>query len=205
MRNIKLSFPRFHPLSLDLERNLISNSKPRNHTTPIDLAAFWKKIFKERNIPFSAKRWMSTNRLSVLVYQELLDYYGDDLRILNVVRDGRDVVVENDEKIMGRYAVSPERWVYDVIEGMKFEDHPQVFTIRYEDLVQNRAQTIRRITEFIGEEDRVPFSFNRKKAKIVEPRYWIGRWQQPQFSERIDEFLQTPGARECMQHYGYIK
>lgn len=204
MRNVKLNAPKHHPLSQEIHRNLISSARGHKSASPLDLVSLKKSLFRNK-VSFSARYWASTHRLSILVYQELLDYYGKDLRIINVVRDGRDVVVENHSGIMRRYATTPERWVFDVKEGMRFEEHPQVLTIRYEDLTQNYEETINNVAQFIGEENVAPFHNYPKGAKIITPKYWIGKWKQPQYMHRIESFLQTPGALECLRHYGYLE
>jgi hypothetical protein len=204
IRNVKQSYPRYHYLALEAERKAAAVSTDRNGGGPIDLLYLNKELIQDKISP-SARRWASTNHLTVLVFKDLLDYYGKDLRILNIVRDGRDVVIENDARILARYAVPCDRWVYDVKEGMKFENHPQVLTIRYEDLVQDTEITVKRIAEFIGESDNEPFLHYPKGAKIIDSHYWIGKWQQAQYARRVEDLLQTPGALECLRHYGYLK
>ncbi len=203
IRKIELSKPKYHPLSQEVHRNFVSRVKTQIGVPPVELKLLNKKIV-QGYLSYSAQRWVGANRLSVLVYQELLDYFGEGLRIINVVRDGRDVVVENDPKIIGRYHVTPERWVYDVREGMKFENHPQVLTIRYEDLAQKTEKTLKHLSGFLGESNVAPFLNYPKKAKIVEPGYWIGKWKQPQYADRVEQLMQTPGALECLRHYEYL-
>ena len=162
------------------------------------------KLSKNR-ISRSARRWSYANRLNVLVYEALLKQYGKKARIINMVRDGRDVVAEKSSRVMGRYAVDGERWVHDVREGMKVEDHPQVLTIRYEDLIKDHEGTMKKVGQFIGEKDVTPFLTYPKRAQIMHDKYWIGKWKQPQYASRVEDLLKTPGALECLQHYGYIE
>lgn len=204
IRNIKLNYPKYHHLSLAINRIVTTSTRNSKEDCPIDLLHLNKRLMQERISSF-ARRWASTNHLSVIAYKELLAYYGKDFRILNVVRDGRDVVIENDPKIMARYAVPCDRWVYDVKEGMKFENHPQVLTVRYEDLVQNTKITIQQIADFIDEKDIGPFLNYPKGARIIEPHYWVGKSRQPQYAERVENLLETPGALECLQYYGYLE
>ncbi len=200
--NIKLAYFDRHPVAT--VRNSFQSQPNKRNISPIDMHHLNYVLLKGR-ISFSAKRWVGTNRLSILAYEELLNYYGKGLRILNIVRDGRDVVIEDDTKILGRYAVPCDRWVYDIKEGMKFEEHPQVLTIRFEDLIKTPEITIQGIANFIGETNIQPFLQYPKKAKIIEPGYWIGKWKQPQYAERIDELYQTPNSQECLRHYGYLE
>jgi len=104
---------------------------------------------------------------------------------------------------MSKFVVEPERWVYDIKAGIAFESHPQVLTICYEDLVQHYEKTIREIGTFIGEVDYTPFLSYPKGATMVEAGYWIGKWKQEQFSERIDQLLEIPDAVAYLRHYRY--
>jgi hypothetical protein len=200
LRNVKLNFPERHPLSTD--RSRIPNLKKIYGKSPINFTNLIYKLLQKR-IRFSAKRWCGTSTLSVLAYEKILDHYGKNVRILNMVRDGRDVVTEPDREVMGNYAVPYERWVYDVTTGMKLEDHPQVLTIRYEDLEHNYEKTIMEIYNFIGEKNEEFSLHYPKRAKIITSKYWIGKWRQPKFSKIIDELERSPDAMNCLQHYGY--
>jgi hypothetical protein len=200
LRNLQLSYPTHHPLSRN--QSLKSNQSNNKGTSSIDQNQLIMNL-PDKPMLFSGRRWCGANHLSVLVYDRLLEYYGKKVCILNMVRDGRDVVTESDQQVMAKYSVECERWVHDAKIGMYFEDHPQVLTVRYEDLIQDYEATIGRVCAFIGEQNPAPFLNYPKNATIIVDQYWIGKWQQIQFSDRIEALLQTPGALECLQHYGY--
>jgi len=202
--NIKLNYPTRHPLTPEADRKKDSGqAEPQNVSDTIDQK---KLVFNLLSQPvlLSAKRWAASSLLGVLVYRRILTQFGDNLRIINVVRDGRDVILENDKKVMAKFVVEPERWIYDIKAGLEFENHPQVLTIRYEDLVQHYEKTIGEICSFIGEADPTPFLSYPKGATLIEDGYWIGKWKQAQFSERIGYLLEIPDAKVYLQHYGYI-
>ena len=204
IHDVQLNYPQYHPLSLVARQKATFQPENRLGQHPINTLHLNKMLLHDR-ISSSAKRWATSHSLSIFAYQELLDFYGKGLRILNIVRDGRDVVVENDLRITGRYAVPCERWVYDLKKGMEFENHAQILTIRYEDLAQKTEEVMYKVAEFLEEKDMHPFLNYPKGAKIVRPGYWIGKWQQPRYDERIEMLYQTSGARECLQHYGYLQ
>ena len=156
-------------------------------------------------ILFSAKRWVGVSPLGILAIKEILEQFGNNIRIINLVRDGRDVILEKDEKVMAKSVVNPERWVYDIKAGAKFEKHPQVLTVRYEDLVQEYEKTIRNICAFIGETDPTPILNYPIGATKIEAGYWIGKWKQPEFSERVEQLLETPDAVNYLRHFGYVE
>jgi len=204
LRNVKLKHPSRHPLTPEADRVANNNqSNPKNLFSPFDLRTLYLKMVR-MPIPFTANRWCGASPLSILAYDRILNYFGENVRILNIVRDGRDVVAETDRRVMEKRVVSEERWVHDVKAGLNFSDHPQVLTIRYEDLIRDYEKTINHICEFIGDQDPTPLLNYPKGAKHITPRYWLEKWQQKQFSERVEDLLQTPGALECLRHYGYI-
>ncbi|MBT6687193.1 MAG: hypothetical protein HOB05_12775 [Bacteroidetes bacterium] len=203
--NVKLNPPIRHPLTPEADRHRKFDLTIHNDTTsPIDLKFLHQKLLMNK-ISLSAKRWCGGSRLGILAYNRLLAYYGENIRILNMVRDGRDVVTEYDKRVMEKYVVDSERWVYDVKLGVDVKDSPQVLTIRYEDLINDYDRTINRVCEFIGEKDVTPLLNYPRGATFIESGYWIGKWQQPQYSDRIEHLLQTPGALEYLQYYGYTQ
>ena len=202
VRNLRFNHRNRHPLYPD--RTVNANQKISKNKSPINQKSLISRLFTEE-ISLSAKRWCGANAISVLKYDEILKQYGNKVRIINMVRDGRDVIVEHDKKVMEKYVVDGDMWVYDIKAGIKYENHPQVLTIRYEDLIHNYEETINRICEFIEEKDTSPLLAYPKGAVMITDKYWIGKWQQPQFSSRIKDLLQTPGALDYLKHYGYIE
>jgi hypothetical protein len=135
-------------------------------------------------------------------------------RLIHIVRDGRDVITSIHPGYEKKFWVPPERWIMDVAAGRLMENHPQILTIRYEDLVQQYEATLRRICEFIEEEFDKAFLSYPHSARIKESGAWfnpaqaandksIGRWKDPKYKEVIAALLQEPMAIELLRHYGY--
>ncbi|MBT6687189.1 MAG: hypothetical protein HOB05_12755 [Bacteroidetes bacterium] len=200
-REIKLKQIRRHPLLP--QRNKISKNNITNGSGPLN-PLILKSILSSDPILNSKKRWCGVSSLSVLVYDQLLKYYGKKIKIINMVRDGRDVVTEKNRIVAGRFAVSSNQWVHDITAGRKLERHPQVLTIKYEDLVQNFEKTINELKKFIGEDDFSLLLKYPKNATIMEDRPWIGKYKQPQYIQKVESLLNVPGAIENLQHYGYL-
>jgi Sulfotransferase domain/Sulfotransferase family len=201
---IKLNHLTHHPLSPEADRK-----KERILAEGDDLSGAIdqkKLVFNllSKPISLSAKRWAGACPLGILAYARILNQFGKNIRIINVVRDGRDVVVESTKKVMAKYVVDPEQWVHDIKAGVEFESHPQILTVRYEDLVQDYEKIIREICTFIGESNPAPFLSYPKGATIIEDGYWIGKWKQAQYSERTGHLLAIPDATIYLRYYGYI-
>ncbi|MDZ7288889.1 MAG: sulfotransferase [candidate division KSB1 bacterium] len=174
------------------------------------------QYFIEREIPAGNTRWCEKTPRNVLYFGRILQHFGTRVRLLHMVRDGRDVVTSIHPRAPTRFWVTPHRWVQDVAAGREFENHPQVLTIFYEDLVREYEATMRRICEFIDEEFVEAFLSYPDSARLKETGAWfhpaqattdksIGRWKDPKYREVIESFWREPMAGELMQHYGYDK
>ena len=195
--NLEFNQLRRHPFLPD--RTVCPSPTNTKNTHPINLQKLLNKP-----ISLAAKRWCGSSPNSIMAYERLIQYYGNNIRILNVVRDGRDVVSENERRTLAKQIVGSGRWVYDVKMGIEFDEHPQFLTVRYEDLVDDYERTINKICEFIEVQDVAPFHKYPACAKRNPEKYWIGKWRQPYYSDQVENLIRTPGAQECLQHYGYL-
>jgi hypothetical protein len=175
------------------------------------------KYLAMHDIPDTCKRWCEKSPRNVLFFSRILDYFGEKARIINIVRDGRDVITSKHPNDPSRFWVSPSRWINDVRAGLRFKGHPQVFTMRYEDLVTDYEKTIRKICDFLQEEfGSFFFDFPKNarseslkrvvlggKLEAVHSRS-VARWKQPEFVERISKFMSDSEAMSLMRHYGYL-
>jgi hypothetical protein len=168
----------------------------------------------EHEIPASCTRWCEKTPRNVFYFDRILRHFGARVRLIHIVRDGRDVITSIHPGHETKFWVPPERWIMDVAAGRLMENHPQILTIRYEDLVQQYEATLRRICEFIEEEFYKAFLSYPHSARIKESGAWfnpaqvandksIGRWKDPKYKEVIAALLQEPMAIELLQHYGY--
>lgn len=173
------------------------------------------QYFYEREIPESCTRWCEKTPRNVFYFERILHHFGADARLIHIVRDGRDVITSIHPGHETKFWVPPERWIMDVDAGRRMEKHPQILTIRYEDLVRQYETTMRRICAFIEEEFVAEFLAYPESARIKESGAWfnpaqtandksIGRWRDPKFEATVAALLQEPLAVELLQHYGYI-
>lgn len=149
-------------------------------------------------------------------------------RFIHMIRDGRDVVcsrlkhlkligdevqVEQPRKSFG-YAV--DRWEWAILTGKRLRSDPRYTELRYEDLLRDPENTLRRIFEFAGEDyDPCVLEFHRQKSssrdvrkfpnnpRAVEPMSTdsIGRWQTELTREQRIEFRDRVGP--LLVEFGY--
>lgn len=160
------------------------------------------------------RRWCEKTPRNVLYFRRILEHFGRRVRLIHIVRDGRDVITSRHPTDPSGFWVSPDRWVRDVAAGREFEGHPQVLTLRYEDLLRDYEGTLRRLCDHIGEKFHPAFLDYPESARVKQSLAWfggarkittdsIGRWKRPEFADRIKTFMSEPGAVELLQHFGY--
>lgn len=162
-----------------------------------------------------ARRWCEKTAKNVVNFGRLADYSEGDVRLVHIVRDGRDVVTSKHPVDRDGYWIEPERWVRDVTAGLEQRRLPCVHTLRYEDLVGSTPRTLRRLGEFVGEDlgglagrwhrDATVRSFGPFERRVARPldASGVGRWRRSEHAERVDALLSTPGARELLEELGY--
>jgi hypothetical protein len=160
-------------------------------------------------------RWCEKTPMNVHFFERLVEYFGPEMRFLNIVRDGRDVVTSRHPNNPSSYWVSPARWVRDVQAGRRVEDHDQYLTIKYEDLVEYPFGCLKMICEFLEEDYKETFENYPETATVQSSNAWFGeaesvedrsdeRWKKEEHREVVNQLLDMPQAVDHLRYYGYI-
>lgn len=160
------------------------------------------------------KRWCEKTPKNVRAFQRIWNSFDGKVRLVHLVRDGRDVVTSHHPNHEQRYWVSPERWVADVSAGLElpFEVH----LIHFEDLLREPEKTLRKLCNFINEDYDLRMlqpelysgvksnvAWEESKIKSMDATR-IGRWKDAQHAERVQAFLDFPEAAALMKRLGYL-
>lgn len=157
-------------------------------------------------------RWCEKTPNNVLCFLTTHSRFQGLVKLIHIVRDGRDVVTSRHPQDPDKFWVSPKRWVTDANAGKDAKHISHL--VRYEDLVSNFLPTMEHILAFINEAwcseiSEYPFFTNIKtdpawKSEVSSLSYKsIGRWRDPKYADRIAEFYAEPGAKELLEIYGY--
>lgn len=199
------------PKELGLFNNVYQDESGRWHPAREDRLYF--HLLKNTVKP-TARRWLEKSPSNVNRIREIDDHFQGRFKMIHIVRDGRDVVLSVHPTDPSRYWVDPERWVNDVSQGLAFEDHPQVHTLRYEDLITDFEPTMTKLLSFLE----LPFSAEvqnwhdyttvRKNDAYFQPvqdihARSIEKWKRTEDTERINTFLEYPGAADLLERCGY--
>lgn len=162
----------------------------------------------------SHDRWCEKRPFNVRYIGEILEYMGSECRIIHIVRDPRAVCSSIHPERPNEFWVSPERWINDVGAGLAWKNHPQVLTVKYEDLVQLTQQTIGNICDFLDEERHPHILDWFNHATVRKNRAWdhqleemsqdkMENWRSDQFAEKIEEVMGFKAVNDFMLKLGY--
>ncbi len=189
-------------------------SKNVNLNAPLKLARV-AEILRAADIKKGVARWCEKTPKNVLFIGRILAALDEDVRFINIVRDGRDVITSRHPKSHDQFYVGAERWITDVRAGLPFETHRQVLVIRYEDLVLKFQETLERICGFIEETvDERLLDWHSHTTIRHHPAWFddvkqvhghsIGRWQRPEYRDLVSRMMSDRDAISLLKHYGYV-
>jgi hypothetical protein len=165
-------------------------------------------------VPSGATRWLEKTPANVLNFGRINDFYGGKAKFIHIVRDGRDVTTSVHPKAPDRFWVPIERWVLTVNKGLDMIDHPNVLTIKYEDLTSQTETVVKRICEFLSLPYTEEMANWTKSTRIKKDPAWFGkvkdvhadstgRFKDEKFKDHIEKFHNTPEAVATLKRAGY--
>ncbi|MGM0369641.1 MAG: sulfotransferase family protein [Bacillota bacterium] len=173
------------------------------------------RMFLLNRITSQVTRWCEKTPRNVLYFKEILDYFDSQIKLIHIIRDGRDVMLSQHPVEPDRYWVNPKRWVRDVKAGLKFKEHPQVLTIKYEDLILEYESTIEKICEFIDEECTAELYNWFKNTNVKKSKAWskseskihsrsIAKWKRTENETRVEEIMKNEEVVQLLEKLNYI-
>lgn len=166
-------------------------------------------------IPKTATRWVEKSPSNIKHIPKIDTYTDGQFKFIQILRDGRDVILSRHPTAPDRYWVDPERWINDVTVGLTWINDPRVHTIKYEDLLSNYEATIRGICDHIGIETSPEILNWHEHARVTENRAFfskvqplttssIGKWREPKNAKRVAELTDKPEAVALLKQLGYM-
>ncbi|MBI2810502.1 MAG: sulfotransferase [Candidatus Melainabacteria bacterium] len=97
-----------------------------------------------------ASRWAEKTPKHLWYINDVFNYF-PNAKVIIMLRDGRDVALSQ-AATWGNFEKSAQRWVTECAVVQQHLSHANVALVKYEDLVTNSTDTLKRVFEFIGEE-----------------------------------------------------
>ena len=203
-----------HPHIYGIQNQTYAFASWNSNDQPNRLDRLYREFIFNK-IPENKNRWCEKTPKNIKYFDKILDYFGDNARLIHVVRDGRDVVTSKHPKhTPDQYWVSVKRWINDVSFGLSFNDRPNVYTIRYEDLIENYDEEIEKLLNFLGEDVNSEIKDWFVHTSVKKSKHWanpvqrlhkkaIGKWQKPEHQLRYEEFMSNDQAVNLMKTLGY--
>lgn len=162
----------------------------------------------------SADRWIEKTPKNVLYFENIIREFQNQVFLIHIIRDGRDVVTSKHPARPDQYFVSPQHWAKQVKAGLKWKDHPQVITVKYEELIMDFEKTVEGILSLLGLETSEKIMNFQRHTSIQKPRSLpatietvhnrsIGQWKEKIHEHRMEEFYQCQEALSLLPILGY--
>lgn len=135
-------------------------------------------------------------------------------KVIYMLRDGRDVEVSKHPKSPDKYWSEPWKWVTSVKRAIPNFENPELMVVNYETLVACPEAVMIDISKWLdvnyGSIDIVHTKVMPKseigiamgKIRPVDSNS-VGRWKDPEHTERIKEVLSYPEFQELLIEMGY--
>ena len=208
-----------HPsiLAIPNETNVFcptAYTKRMDFRAPLEIDGL-REILKSTEAKAGATRWCEKTPKNILFFGRILEAFDDDVKLIHVVRDGRDVVASRHPERPASSWVTMERWIQDVRAGSRFEHHPQVLVVRYEDLILRFRETVDKICDFIDEPVDAKILDYYTHATVRNHAAWsgdlkkihgssVGKWQRDECKWIYDLMMSDLDAVRLLQRYGYV-
>lgn len=169
-----------------------------------------------QNVKKTAIRYCEKSPVNIRNFEIIREKHNGNFRMIQMVRDGRDVILSRHPRDKNEYWVDPERWIKDITIGLKYSSDSRILTIKYEDLVQNYDKTLKRICTFLdmdfSEELREWHKYATVRtnnalfteiAKINDQS--IRKYEKEENHERARHLTSRPAAKALLTKLGYIR
>ena len=171
--------------------------------------------FHLRHIPGGKQRFCEKTPGNLRNTELIIDFFGGHVKMINLFRDGRDVVTSRHPLDPTKYWVKIDTWVNDVRYGLQVAAREHVYTLKYEDLVAAPERVLRQICEFVGEAFESTMLEHHKHTNVATNLAWFAgaqqihedslrKWERPEHRARLEEFMAHPEAVSLSRRLGYI-
>jgi hypothetical protein len=178
-------------------------------------------VFKDnsrqlRHITKTKKRICEKTPGNIRHIPEINHFFKGKVKFINIFRDGRDVITSRHPLRPEEYWVPIQRWIDDTQAGIAAASLPNVFSIKYEDLVTDGKDALHKLCDFIGEEYEDGMLSYYKDKRQTKIGAWahesmpvhsksIRKWEAAEHSEILSKFMENSEAVTLLMKLGYLQ
>ena len=217
LQSILSAHPRIHAIADELWAFCHGPPAGFRGARPIRMGRLYKYLGQYPIQPV-AHRWSEKSPANIYYFDAIRRHFGGDVRLVQIVRDGRDVVSSMHPGNQFKPWVSIRRWVASMQAGLRYRNDPSVFTLRYEDLVLNHVPSVRSLCRFLDEdytEEMSDWHVNatiRRSENLLDGTVQrlhsrsVRKFETPNFAHGalVNELLADGDARTLLEIYGYL-
>lgn len=199
----------------------ITNVIPVNESfsffpSPYRMSILIDEIKQCGSINFQSQRWCEKTPKNVLAFDSIYKTFNKKVKLIHIVRDGRDVITSAHPLHPNQLWVSKERWIKDVSRGLELAKDIPICLIRYEDLISFPKLTLTSLCDFIEEEYTDNLLSYQNHTSFQESYNWkdnvatklhnqsIKRWTSPEYSNIIEDFYSDEDAMTLLKKLNYL-
>jgi len=206
------AYPHIH--SIQRQTYAFAKWTEKEPSIPPRIDRLYRELLLHKISPQST-RWCEKTPRNIRYFGNILHFFQGKVKLIHLIRDGRDVVTSKHPLHKpDEYWVTVKRWINDVKAGLQYQDHPQVFTLKYEDLIFNFDREVKKLSKFLEEEFIPTTNSWKEKTSLKKSKHWgqpiqdlharsIERWKKAEHKKRMQEFWQIPGAGDLLYELGY--
>lgn len=209
-----LSILSAHPLIHDIKKQTYSFTKWNKKGKAERLDRLYRELIFHK-ISKNSTRWCEKTPKNVEFFVEILDYF-QDVKLIHLIRDGRDVVTSRHPyRDPNKFWVAPERWVNNVKAALADKGNKNVYTLIYENLIENYEEEIDKLCQFLDEETHDNLFNWQANTSLRKSKHWrkpvqklhsrsIGRWKKKKYKKRIVAFYLNSEVLQLLKDLNYI-
>lgn len=209
----------------------ILGAHPEIHSIPNEMKVFdtWREIDGRKipridriyryiimnNFPSEVKGWCEKTPRNVNHFGKIIQYFDRDVKLIHIVRDGRDVLLSRHPNDPNKFWVNPDRWIKNVKAGLDYLNNDCVLTIKYENLILSYEKTINVICDFLNIERVKELDDWVNFTNVKKSRAWfgsarnihdnsIGKWKRDMNKDRIKDIMSNPDIVTLLKKLEYI-
>ena len=159
-------------------------------------------------------KWCEKTPKNILAYKKILNIFDDDVKIINMIRDGRDVITSKHPNGPGKYWVNKQRWIED---NQSLISNPNILTVKFEDLIRDPESTLLKVCNHIGLDFEIQLLNYQSKTNVLKNIAWkdtakpiglrnsLSHKRTEKDNKIIEDFMADPQALKLMNQFGYLR